>query len=60
MECLVTSLLNNQMKVNVIINGGDIWFAKGKFCAKSKETDCEKFMDMKFFIFQMKYLVNVE
>ena len=48
------------MKVNVIINGGDIWFAKGKICAKSKETACTKFMDMKSIILQMKYLVTIE
>ena len=48
------------MKVNVIINGGDIWFAKVKICAKSKETGWIKFMNMKLIILQMKCLVNLE
>ena len=44
----------------MIINGGDIWFAKEKVCAESEDIGWTKFMAMKFIIFQMKYLVSVE
>ena len=35
---MITSLQVDHMKFNVIINGGEIWFAKEKVCAKTKET----------------------